>query len=80
MTEDLINQFDRRASLWLFVGIGFAKTIEHFLTDVLAEHFVEITVSGVEVTVLLLYFSLGTIGTTALIFSKTIGNSGDRDA
>lgn len=73
MSEDksLVGQFDKRVtSMWVIILLGFTKAAEE--TVKLTSDFVTVTVAGIDVTMLALYLTLGTAGTTALIARRTM--------
>lgn len=69
--EEFVDEFDKRvASIWLVIALGATKSVEKTVL-LAAEHAVNVSAGGIDVTVLALYLTLACAGTTALILWKT---------
>lgn len=74
MADDIVDEFDKRvASAWIVIALGAGKTLEQ-VVKLLAVEVVDVAVLGLDVSLLAVYATLTTAGTTGLIAWRTIGN------
>lgn len=66
--NEITKSFDKKiASIWAVIALGAFKSIETTI-GLVADHLITVEITGLDVTMVALYLSVCTIGTTALVF------------